>query len=189
MSRRGLHLPLSEPRLVPFCCLSASKSQRSGRHIRADESLHCSTVLRAVMQCRRGANVPASFPKATERGGAGIMPSCRRTRRPSAVFLISFTRRSLSRFAMSFSIRIKNAWIVLFRCAGPSVRALTKQELAERATRSARGGRGAEVGGQEITSAPMPAGLRSQSCLRSCSHIRMLIRPPRPCSTDFFSSR
>jgi len=60
------------------------------------------------------------------------MPSCRRTRRPSAVFLISLTRRSLSRFAMSFSIRIKNAWSVVAFHGAVSARSKTCKRDAQR---------------------------------------------------------
>ena len=85
------------------------------RHLGQIGSLHMKRVLslhasaqRRMPKAEKPRSVP-SFPSTTDRGGAGIMPSCLRTRRPSAVFLISLTLLSLSRFAMSFSIRSMNA--------------------------------------------------------------------------------
>ena len=76
----------------------------------ADTCADAPSIALAVA-CAVGDFLPPSFPTLTGLLGGGSIPSCFNTRRPSAVFFISLTRLSLSRFAISFSIRDMNAFV------------------------------------------------------------------------------
>ena len=107
------------------CCLRCGRFLATCRRQQAREPAAGTREVRAHRrQWPRTAPVGTapSFPTLTGLLGGGSIPSCFNTRRPSAVFFISLTRLSLSRFAISFSIRDMNAFCIGLRGRGHSAR-------------------------------------------------------------------